>query len=31
MAIYLTKQAKFTAYLTKRDQPARRRARTKKS
>ena len=31
MAIYLTKQAKFAAYITNRDQPAKRRARAKKS
>ena len=31
MAIYLTKQAKFAAYLAKHDQPAKRRARAKKS
>jgi hypothetical protein len=31
MAIYLTKQAKFAAYLANRDQPAKRRARAKKS
>ena len=31
MAIYLTKQAKFAAYLAKHDQPAKRRARANKS
>ena len=31
MAIYLNKQAKFAAYLANRDQPAKRRARVKKS
>jgi hypothetical protein len=31
LAVYLTKQAKFAAYLAKRDQPAKRRARAKKS
>ena len=30
MAIYLTKHAKFAAYLASRDQPAKRRARAKK-
>ena len=30
MAIYLTKQANFAAYLVKHDQPAKRRARAKK-
>ena len=31
MAIYLTKQARFAAYLAKHDQPAKLRARAKKS
>lgn len=31
MAIYLTKQARFAAYLAKHDQPAKRRARATKS
>jgi hypothetical protein len=31
MAIYLTKQAKFAAYLAKHDQLAKRRARAKRS
>ena len=31
MAIYLAKQAKFTAYLANRDQPAKQRGRAKKS
>jgi len=31
MAMYLTKQAKFAAYLANRDQPAKRRVRPKKS
>ena len=31
MAIYLTKQAKFAAYLAEHDQPAKRRARLKKT
>ena len=31
MAIYLTKQANFTAYLAKHDQPSKRRARAKKT
>ena len=31
MAIYLTKQARFAAYLSKHDQPAKRRAGAKKS
>jgi hypothetical protein len=30
MAVYLTKQARFAAYLANHDQPATRRARTKK-
>jgi hypothetical protein len=31
MAIYLTKQAKFAAFLANRDQPAKRHARAKKA
>jgi hypothetical protein len=31
MAVYLTKQAKFAAYLANRDRPAKRRARAKRS
>ena len=31
MAVYLTKQARFAAYLAKHDQPPKRRARAKKS